>query len=412
MAEIENSKKRYFEYVGLDRNKTRVGGSLDAYSKEEVVQFMADKGLSVVSIDEVSPFFSLKKLNEINIGGIPLAEKVLFMKQFSIMINAGLSITRTLEVLSIQAQNPRFKNVLKESLKLVAGGVSLSDAFSKYPDVFDKITISMIRAGEQSGNLDKIFKKLSAEYQSKAALTSKVQSALAYPAVITLLMIGVVIFLMLFVVPQLKQAFDDFNAELPFITQIVIGLSSFLINFWYIVIFLVISIAVALRYYIGTPAGSKLYQRLMLTLPIFGPLNVKIQTANFARVLNLLISSGVPILQALELTEQAMTNVWFIEDVSQMREQVKRGVPLSVPMLQSEYFPPILGYMVNVGQETGKLDEVLKKVARYYNVEIKAATAALTSVLEPILLIAMGIIVGGIVVSIYLPMFQLTQFVQ
>ncbi len=412
MAEEINTKKSFFEYVGLDRNKKRVSGSLDAFTKEDVVRFMNEKELIVLSIDEVSPIFSLKKLSEINVGGVPLEEKVLFMKQFSIMVNAGLSITRTLEILSIQAQNPRFKMVLKESLKLVSGGLSLSDTFAKYPDTFDEITISLIRAGEQSGNLDKIFRKLSAEYQGKAELSSKIRSALAYPAVITLLMVGVIIFLMLFVVPQLKQAFEDFNATLPLITQIVVGFSTFLVNYWYIVLLLTISAAVAGRYYIGTPGGLRVFQRLLISIPIFGPLNIKVQTANFARILYLLISSGVPILQALELTEQAMTNIWFKDEVSHIREQVKRGVPVSVPLLQSEYFPLILGYMVNVGQETGKVDVVLRKIARYYSVDIKASTVALTSILEPILLIAMGIIVGGIVVSIYLPMFQLTQFVQ
>jgi type IV pilus assembly protein PilC len=405
-------QKKFFEYVALDKEGKRVKGSMSAYTKEEVVQGVVARGLSIISIDEVSGIFSLDRLKEINIGGVPLNEKVIFMKQIAIMINAGLSVTRALEVLSFQAQNPRFKNVLKESYKLVSGGVSLSDAFAKFPDAFDSIAVSLIRAGEQSGNLDNIFRKLATEYQNRKQLQGKIQGALAYPAVITTLMVCVVIFMMLFVVPQLQQAFEEFGAKLPLITVIVISISEILINYWYIVIILLVSIIIAFRYFISTPQGDRLWQKFWIVVPVFGPLNVKIQTANFARVLYLLISSGVPILQALDLTEAAMTNIWFKDEVVDMREQVKRGIPIAQPLLQSAYFPLILGYMVNVGQETGKLDEVLRKVSKYYDIEIKAASKALSTILEPILLIVMGIVVGGIVVAVYLPMFQLTQQIQ
>jgi type IV pilus assembly protein PilC len=407
-----DGQKKFYEYVALDRENKRVKGNYTAATKEEVVQQIVSRGLTVLSIDEVSPLFSLDKLKEINIGGVPLKERVIFMKQFAIMINAGLSITRALEVLSIQAQNPRFKIALKDIYKAVSGGVTLSDAMTKFPDVFDTITINLIRAGEQSGNLDKIFRKLSREYENKQKLTSKIQSALAYPAVITLLMFGVIVFLMLFVVPQLQDAFSQFNADLPLITKMVIGLSSIMINYWYILLILAISLFVAFRYYIATPAGLRVWHKFQLIIPVFGDLNAKVQTANFSRVLFLLISSGVSILQALELTESSMTNIWFKEEVANLRELVKQGVPISQPLLQSQNFPVILGYMVNVGQETGQLDEVLKKVSRYYDIEIRATSAAVTSIIEPVMLVIMGILVGTIVVAIYLPMFQLTQQIQ
>jgi type IV pilus assembly protein PilC len=407
-----DGQKKFYEYVALDRENKRVKGNYTAATKEEVVQQIVARGLTVLSIDEVSPLFSLDKLKEINIGGVPLKERVIFMKQFAIMINAGLSITRALEVLSIQAQNPRFRIALKDIYKAVSGGVTLSDAMTKFPDVFDTITINLIRAGEQSGNLDKIFRKLSREYENKQKLTSKIQSALAYPAVITLLMFGVIVFLMLFVVPQLQDAFSQFNADLPLITKMVIGLSSIMINYWYILLILAISLFVAFRYYIATPAGLRVWHKFQLIIPVFGDLNAKVQTANFSRVLFLLISSGVSILQALELTESSMTNIWFKEEVANLRELVKQGVPISQPLLQSQNFPVILGYMVNVGQETGQLDEVLKKVSRYYDIEIRATSAAVTSIIEPVMLVIMGILVGTIVVAIYLPMFQLTQQIQ
>ncbi len=404
--------KKLYEYVALNKDGGKVKGSLQAATKEEVVQQLFQRNLSPLSVDEVSRFLSIERLKEINIGGIPLKEKMIFLKQFSIMINAGLSITRALEVLSTQTQNPRFQRVLKEVLKTVSSGVPLSDALAKYPDVFDSIAINLIKAGEQSGNLGRIFRKLAREYEQRSALTSKVVSALAYPAVLTVVMLGVVIFLITVVVPQMQEAFKSFNTELPLITKMVIGLSQFLINYWYIVILIVVGAIVGGRYFISTPEGRRVWDKLLISIPIIGVLMVKIQVATFSRVLYLLISSGVPIIQTLELTEATLSNLWFKDEVANMRDQVRRGVSIAVPLLQSQHFPTIVGYMVNVGQETGQLDKVLQKIARYFDLEIRAATSALSSLLEPILLVVMGGIVAVIVASIYYPMFQLTQSIQ
>ncbi|WKZ24161.1 MAG: type II secretion system F family protein [Candidatus Dojkabacteria bacterium] len=404
--------KKLFSYVAVNANGERVKGNYSAGTKEEVVTMLFQKGLSPVSVDEVSRFLSLEKLQEINIGGVPLKDKMIFLKQFSIMLNAGLSITRALEVLSLQAQNPRFRQVLKEVLRAVSGGVQLSDSFAKYPDVFDSIAVNLIKAGEQSGNLGTILRKLSREYEQKNALRSKVMSALAYPAVLTVVMIGVVIFLMAVVVPQLQDAFVSFGADLPLITKIVIGISNFMTEFWYLLVLILIAAGVSLRYFLSTPEGRRVWDKFIITVPLFGPLFVKVQVATFSRVLYLLVSSGVPILQTLELTEATLSNVWFKDEVAAMRDQVKRGVSIAVPLLQSQYFPSLVGYMVNVGQETGQLDTVLRKVAKYYDLEIKSATSTLSSLLEPILLVVMGGVVAVIVSAIYYPMFTLTQSIK
>jgi type IV pilus assembly protein PilC len=405
-------EKKLYEYVAVGKDGNRTKGSMTALNKEEVVTQLFQKGLSPVSVDEVSKLFALDRLKEVNIGGVPLKDKMIFLKQFSIMLNAGLSITRALEVLSMQTTNPRFKVVLKEVLKSVSGGVQLSDSFAKYPDVFDSIAINLIKAGEQSGNLGLILRKLSREYEQKNALKSKVTSALAYPAVLTVVMIGVVVFLLAIVVPQLEDAFKSFGAELPWITKAVIGLSKVITNYWYLVLLVLIGGAVGIKYFVSTPEGRRVWDKILITVPVFGPLFVKIQVATFSRVLYLLISSGVPILQTLELTEATLSNIWFKDEVISMRDQVKRGVSIAVPLLQSPYFPSIVGYMVNVGQETGQLDTVLRKVEKYYDLEIKTATSTLSSLLEPILLVVMGGVVGVIVAAIYYPMFQLTQSIK
>jgi type IV pilus assembly protein PilC len=328
------------------------------------------------------------------------------------MLNAGLSITRALEVLSAQAQNPRFRQVLKDILRSVSGGVKLSDSFAKFPDVFDPIAVNLIAAGEQSGKLGLILKKLAREYEQKNILKSKVTSALAYPAVLTVVMVGVVIFLMAVVVPQLQDAFVSFGADLPWITKAVIWISNALTNYWYLVILIVIAGAIGFKYFTSTPEGKRVWDRVILGIPIFGTLVMKTQVATFSRVLYLMISSGVPILQTLELTEATLSNSWFKDEVASMRDQVKRGVSLAVPLLQSQYFPSIVGYMVNVGQETGQLDRVLFKVAKYYDLEIRSATSTLSSLLEPILLVVMGGMVAVVVAAIYYPMFQLTQSIK
>lgn len=405
-------EKKLFSYIAVNKEGNKVKGELSAASKEEIVSMLFQRALSPVSIDEVSSLFSFARLQEVNIGGVPLKDKMIFLKQLSIMINAGLSITRALEVLAAQASNPRFKAVLKEVLKSVSGGIPLSDALAKYPDVFDNIAINLIKAGEQSGNLGRIFRKLAKEYEQKSALMSKVTSALAYPAVLTVVMLGVIVFLMLFVVPQLKEAFSSFDTELPLITKIVIGTSEFMGQYWYILILLIVAGIVALRYFISTPEGRRVWDKFLISVPIIGTLLAKEQVATFSRVLYLLMSSGVPILQTLELTEATLSNLWFKDEVANMRDQVKRGVSIAVPLLQSQYFPTIVGYMVNVGQETGQIDTVLRKVARYYDIEIRAATATISSLLEPIMLVVMGGLVAVIVTAIYTPMFQLTQSIK
>jgi len=405
-------QNKLFTYIAVNREGARVKGSMQAASKDAVVGNLFQNGLSPISVDEVSKLLSLEKLKEINIGGVPLKEKMIFLKQFSIMLNAGLSITRALEVLSAQAQNPRFKVVLTDVLRSVSGGVKLSDSFAKFPDVFDAIAINLIAAGEQSGKLGLILKKLAREYEQKNILKSKITSSLAYPAVLTVVMVGVVIFLMAVVVPQLQDAFVSFGAELPWITKAVIWLSNVITNYWYLLVLLLIAGIVGFKYFTSTLEGKRVWDKVVLGIPIFGTLVMKTQVATFSRVLYLMISSGIPILQTLELTEATLSNHWFKDEVAAMRDQVKRGVSLAVPLLQSQYFPSIVGYMVNVGQETGQLDKVLFKVAKYYDLEIRSATSTLSSLLEPILLVVMGGMVAIVVAAIYYPMFQLTQSIK
>ncbi len=398
-----------FSYIAIDPTGKKIKGQMDAPSKDKVIEHIYDLGLTPLSVDEIIPWFSWQKLKEYEIGGIPLSEKVFLMKQFSVMINAGLPLTSILDILAKQANSRKLRKVLTEAREKVAGGMPLSKAFEEYPDVFDPITIALIRAGEESGHLDLIFRRLSAEYTQKHKLVSRIRSAMIYPIIIIIVIVIVLILIMTFVVPEMKKVFISFGVTLPLITRILIALSDSLIKYglFYLIGFFLLIFAI--RAAIKNPSGKKIWDRIILKLPVAGPLVSKLQIVTFARILALLVASGVPILRALELTKESLSNYWFQAEVEDLINVVKKGGNMASRLLQSEFFPPVVGYMVNVGQKTGKLEEVLKKLVAYYDVEIKEATRSLSAALQPILIFFLGAIVAFIVVAIYLPLISLAQ---
>ncbi len=398
-----------FTYIAVDQDGHKIKKTVDAESKEAVIQQIYAMNLTPLSVDEVIPWFSWKKLSEIEIGGISLADKVFFMKQFSVMLTAGLPITSILDILSKQVENKRLQKVFTESKEKVASGISLSKAFEEYPDVFDPIALALIKAGEESGHLEYVFKRLSKEYSEKHKITSKIRSALIYPAIIFIITILVVIFIMIFVVPEMKKAFVSFGAKLPLITRMLIAVSESLMKYFLVYIFLFVALILGIRYAIKTPSGRKIWDAMKLNIPVLGHLNQQLEVVTFARVLQLLIASGVPILRALELTKQALSNYWFKAEIDDLIEIVKQGGNMANRLLESEFFPPVVGYMVNVGQKTGKLDDILRKLVSFYTVEIRETTSGLASAIQPIMILILGIIVGVIVVAIYFPLITLAQ---
>lgn len=398
-----------FTYIAVDQDGRKIKKTVEAESKEDVIRQIYAANLTPLSVDEVIPWFSWQKLNEIEIGGIPLEDKVFFMKQFSVMLTAGLPITDVLDILSKQVDNKRLQKVFNEAKRKVASGTSLSKAFSEYPDVFDPIALALIRAGEESGNLEYVFRRLSKEYSEKHKITSKIKGALIYPAIILVATVLVVAFIMIFVVPEMKKAFISFNAKLPLLTRILIGVSESFAKYFYVYLFGIIALILSIRYVIHTPSGKKMWDAFKLNIPILGQLHQQLEVVTFARVLQLLIASGVPILRALELTKQAMSNYWFKAEIDDIINVVKQGGSMAKRLLESEFFPPVVGYMVNVGQKTGKLDEVLKKLVSFYTVEIRETTQGLAASIQPIMILILGVIVGLIVVAIYFPLITLAQ---
>lgn len=404
--------RKTFEYIAKDPQGHTQKGTYKAQNKTEVADFLQTNQLIPVSIDEVNPVLSLNYLKEINVGGVPLKEKVFFFRQMSTMISAGLSLTRILEVLEMQAQNPRFKKVLTTVRTEVTGGKSLAEAFTKYPDVFDTITISLIRAGEASGNLDKIFVRLAQEWEDKKELQSKIKSAMIYPIIILLVIIGVIALLMVSVIPTMSKIYSEFESDLPLVTRVLIGVSDTFASYWFVFIFVIAAIVLALRFYFRSKEGKMNLDKLLLNVPIFGKLIREIQVATFTRILNLLVSSGMPILEALDLVAASLTNYWFNKAVLDVKGEVERGISMAQAMVsQGQIFPIVVSYMVNVGEESGALEKVLERLAKYYEMEVKNATDNLSTMIEPLMLVLMGGIVFLVAIAVYLPMFQMTQLV-
>jgi type IV pilus assembly protein PilC len=396
-----------FKYSARDNNGKVIKGVLEARNRESVVQSIKSQGLIVVSIEQ-DIGFDWKSLSEINIGGVPIKEKVIFMRQLATMIGAGLPLTQALEILEAQAANPLFKRTISKVLGDVQGGESLSDSFRKHTGVFDDITLNLLDAGEQSGNLEVILDRLALEVEEQKKLTEKITSALIYPAII-LLVITLVILLMMFVlVPAMSDIYGEFNADLPPITTMLINLSNFMVTYWWLLIIVVSVIVISYKYYYDSPRGKKFIHQLQLKMPIFGELITKMQVAQFTRVLSLLLKSGLSIVKALELTSGSMNNIIYKEALLTAKEEVERGTAIALPIARSKVFPLLVSQMIAVGEESGELDNVLEKMAQYYNEEVSVATSNLTTLMEPVMLLLMGGVIAFIALAVYMPMFNLS----
>ncbi len=397
-----------FKYFARDKNGREVKGDIEARDPEAVSDILHDQGLIIVSIKEAG-FLDPSRFAEINIGGVPMKEKVVFMRQMATMISSGLPLNRALEIMVEQSANPMFKKVLVNVSTAVQSGKSLSVSFREQEDVFDNITLNLIEAGEESGNLEVILGKLATELEEKDSLNRKIKSAMIYPVIILIVILGVVLMMMFVLVPSMSDIYKDFGADLPIITKMIMAMSDFALNYWWAVIIIFLVLFLGFRFYKSTEKGKKTIDKIILKIPIIGKLVSKTQIAQFTRILALLLGSGLSIVKALELTGQSLGNTVFKDVVMDARDEVEKGGPLALPIARSTNFPLLVSSMISVGEETGEIDAVLDKVSEYYKEEVDTATSNLSSVLEPVLLIIMGVAVGFIALGVYMPMFGLSQ---
>ncbi|MBI4456257.1 MAG: type II secretion system F family protein [Acidobacteria bacterium] len=384
-------------------NNLPVAGEKFAQSKQSLAALLRNEQIMPISIKEKGKELSLPKFR----SKVKDKELAVFTKQFSVMIDAGLPLVQCLDIIATQQENRTFQNVLFQVRNDVEGGSTLADAMRRHPKVFDNLFTNMIAAGEAGGILDTILQRLTIFVEKMIRLKRSLRSASIYPCIILLVAIGVVTVILLKVIPVFATLFEGLGADLPLPTMIVIHLSNFLGRFFVFFAVAAILAVVGLRYYYKTEAGRFTIDKLLLALPVFGMVLKKIAIARFSRTLSTLLISGIPILEGIEITARTAGNKIIELALLRTRRTVEEGKTIVEPLRQSSLFPPMVVQMVGVGEQTGELDQMLSKVADYYDEEADAAIANFITFLEPMLIVFLGIVVGGIVVSMYLPLFSM-----
>lgn len=403
-----------FTYKAKDSKGEVKEGSMTAPKEKAVKERLAQQKLTPVEISESAPNPLAPVLAQIGLGAAEVGAKdlVLFSRQLSTLVSAGVPIVQSLSILEEQAENPTFRDVIWEVREDIEAGLSISDALKKHPNAFPEIYCAMIRAGELGGILDTILERLSGFLESAEALKAKVKSAMMYPAIVLCICGVVTVFLIMFVIPTFQKIFEGFNAELPFLTQMLIDLSDAMRNYWYVVLGLPVATYKGVIKFYSTDKGRTFVDGHSLKAPVFGVILKKVAVAKFTRTLGTLIKSGVPIMQGLETVAATAGNVVLERHILSARETVREGGQLAPPLKQSGVFPPMVTQMIGVGEETGCLDQMLEKIADFYDQEVDAAVKGLTSMIEPVVIVIMGIVIGTIVVAMFMPMFEMGSMVE
>ncbi|MFI5371767.1 MAG: type II secretion system F family protein [Candidatus Eisenbacteria bacterium] len=382
-------------------------GEIEVNRQDEVVELLRKKKILVTSVRPKGSGFSMPKLG----GGVGTKDLAIFTRQFATMISAGLPLVQCLDILAKQTPKPSFARVIGEVTREVEAGSTLADALGKHKQVFDDLFRNMVAAGEAGGVLDEILMRLATYIEKADALKRKVQSALVYPGVVLTVALGATAFMLIFIIPTFAKMFTDFGGELPLPTKIVLWMSKTLQAFWWAMLLALAAAVVALQRYYATENGHRVMDALMLKMPVLGDVLLKGAVARFTRTLGTLIASGVPILAGLEITARTAGNKVISEAIMTARTSIREGETVAAPLKASGVFPPMVVQMITVGEQTGALDEMLTKIAVFYEAEVDTAVDTMTSIIEPVMIVVMGGIVGGMVVAMYLPMFKLVSVV-
>ncbi len=396
-----------YEYSIRDATGSVIPGSSEAENEDILRRRLTEQGFTVVDIKQVK---GDKKKKVGGAGGVKAADLSIMCRQFSTMIDAGVNLVRCLGVLAEQASNPRLKAVLNDIRAEVESGQTLTRAMEKYPNVFNRLFVGLVNAGEIGGALEESLQRLSQFLEKDVELRRKVKAAMTYPTIIMGFATIVVLGLMTFVLPKFMVLFEDLGIkELPLPTAILKSMSEFMVSKWYWAILMFVVFMVALKLFARTKVGRRMIDRLKLKAPVFGKLNHKVCLARFSRTLSTLLSSGVGILQALETVAGTVSNDIISDAILEARARIREGDRIGEPLAKSSLFPPMVVQMVSIGEESGALDSMLGKVADFYEDEVDAALASLTSAIEPVLIVALGGVVGFIVIALFLPLISIIQ---
>lgn len=399
-----------FQYKATTSTGEIKMGSLNAPDNAAALKILQSTGLIVSSLKVQQ---TVHKFSLTIFGKVSQKDIVVFSREFSIMISSGLPVTQALRILIDQTENAKFQEIVKAILLDVEAGARLSDALEKFPSTFSTFFISMVRSGEASGKLSEMLARVADQTEKDYNLTSAIRSALIYPAFVLVLLIVIAIYVLVWVIPQLKSVFDEFGASLPLPTLILIGVSDFTVNYWWLIFVLLLGTYLGLSYYIRTPEGRYSWDFSKMRLPIVGDLLNKIATTRFSRNLSTLISGDIPIVEALHIVSRVPQNKVFENAINEAAEEVKAGMPLSEALEKTggDSLPLMLTRMIAVGETTGNIDIVLDKVSDFYRDEIDRKVAVLTSLLEPVVVVIIGAGVGILIAAVLLPIYNLASVI-
>jgi type IV pilus assembly protein PilC len=385
-----------------------LSGELVAEDKQELIAQLRKRRILITS---VAPKTAANRELRLKPPRVTTRDQGVFTRQFATMINAGLPLVQCLNILGQQCDNPYFKKVILDVMNGVESGSTLAESMAKHPNVFSKLYVNMVGAGEAGGVLDTIFQRLAVYLEKAEALRRKVKGALTYPAIVLFVACGATTFMLLFIIPTFAKMFTDFGGELPLPTKIVLGMSGILQHWWWAGAGSIVAGIVAFKAYYKTDDGRLVMDRLFLRVPVLGSVIRRAAVARFTRTLGTLISSGVPILEGLEITARTAGNAVVEQAILKTRGSISEGNTIAEPLKACDVFPPMVVQMIAVGEQTGALDEMLSKIADFYDDEVDAAVEQLTSVIEPAMIVIMGVVVGGMLVAMYLPMFKLVTVI-
>jgi len=396
-----------FQYTAKDKNSRTVIGIMEASSEAEVANLLHQKELVVISVAPAK-----QKAAKVRTGKkIKLDDLVIFSRQLSAMIDAGIPLVQALGILSEQVENAELKIVVSTMRQDIEAGMSFYDALGKHPRVFSELFISMAKAGEASGMLNEVLDRLATYLEKTAALTRKIRSALVYPTVVITMAIAITAFLLIKVVPVFKGIFTALGGRLPLPTQILIAVSDSLSRYFLAAVIFAVIATFLVKKYINTPRGHYKFDQLKLKVGVLGPLFTKLALARFSRTLATLIKSGVPVLNALEIVGKTSGNKVVEEVLVNCKNAVREGELISQYLGKAKVFPPMVHRMIGVGEQSGQLESMLSKIADFYDEQIDAAVSSLTSLIEPMVISFLGIVVGGIVISLFMPIFKITELI-
>jgi type IV pilus assembly protein PilC len=399
-----------YSYEAKDQSSGKtVKATLQAESENAAAKLLMSQGFiphTISAVDDNDSAFSRLK------NRITIKDKVVFTRQLATLIGAGLPLSQSLHTVKEQTENSRLKDVVQDITTSIEGGKSLSESFAKHPEVFDKIFLALVEAGEASGTLDEALRRVAAQQEKDAAIMGKIKGALTYPIIVLFVILGVIVFMLVTVVPQVEKLYEDLKKDLPFLTQLMVDAANLVINYWYLFI---VGFGVLIYFtiqYSKTESGIKVLDGFKLNVPLFKGMFRKLYMARFARTGQTLLSTGVPMLDMLEISKGAVNNSLVGKDIADAAEKVKGGKSLSSSLAPGQYILPLVPQMISIGEQSGKIDDMMGKAAQVYEDELDAEIQTISTAIEPLLMVVLAIVAGGMVGAILLPIYSLVNTVQ